>query len=98
MSLPQSGTILNTNNAEHQGDPMSDAIWIATAMRLPADGQNVLVKTINGRVEHRVTFRAEPEPRWESAHFITEVEMYAYWRPLPPERRRPAGEARATAI
>ena len=70
---------------------MSDAIWIATAMRLPADGQNVLVKTTNGRVEHRVTFRAEPEPRWESAHFITEVEMYAYWRPLPPERRRPAG-------
>ena len=77
---------------------MSDAIWIATVMRLPADGQNVLVKTANGRVEHRVTFRAEPEPRWESAHFITEVEMYAYWRPLPPERRRPAGEARATAI
>ena len=49
---------------------MSDAIWIATAMRLPADGQNVLVKTANGRVERRVTFRAEPEPRWESAHFI----------------------------
>ena len=46
---------------------MSDAIWIATAMRLPADGQNVLVKTTNGRVEHRVTFRASPAAMGERA-------------------------------
>jgi hypothetical protein len=79
-----------------KGTPMSEAIWIAATMRLPNDGETVLVKTANGRVEHRVTFRAEPEPRWESRHFITEVELYAYWRPLPAERRQPAGEVRAS--
>ena len=52
---------------------MSDATWIATTARLPADGQNVLVKTAHGVVEHRVTFRVSPEPRWESRHFISEL-------------------------
>jgi hypothetical protein len=69
--------------------------WIATTLRLPADGQAVLVKTLHGEVEHRVTFSAVPEPRWVSPHFITEVALYAYWRPAPPERRR-THEAHAT--
>jgi hypothetical protein len=75
---------------------MSEAMWTATSLELPADGQTVLVKTTHGRVEHRVTFRSEPEPRWESRHFITELELYAYWRPLPPERRPSTAEARAS--
>lgn len=66
---------------------MSKGKWIATAARLPADGQAVLVKTKNGTVEHRVRFRADPEPRWESVSFIAEVGLYAYWRPQPEERR-----------
>ena len=65
---------------------MSQSNWIATTTRLPADGQAVLVKTLHGEVEHRVKFFAEPEPRWVSAYFITEVQLYAYWRPAPPER------------
>jgi len=72
---------------------MSQPNWISTIARLPADGQAVLVKTLNGSVEHRVTFFAEPEPRWTSAYFITPVEMYAYWRPAPPARARQARDA-----
>ena len=34
---------------------MNQPNWIATTTRLPADGQAVLVKTLHGRVEHRVT-------------------------------------------
>ena len=67
------------------------ANWTATSSRLPADGQVVLVKTANGTVEHRVRFRTGPEPRWESRSFIAEIDLYAYWRPLPPERRVPTG-------
>ena len=74
---------------------MSDATWIATTIQLPADGQTVLVKTAHGTVEHRVTFRAGDEPRWENQHFISELDLYAYWRPLPSKRRRSAGEAHA---
>lgn len=70
---------------------MTKANWIATSVRLPADGQVVLVKTAKGTVEHRVRFRTDPEPRWETRSFIAEVDLYAYWRPLPPERRVPAG-------
>ena len=66
---------------------MSKANWIATRVKLPVDGQVVLVKTANGTVEHRVKFRKDPEPRWESRSLIAELELYAYWRPLPPERR-----------
>ena len=76
---------------------MSDALWIATTLRLPADGQAVLVKTAQGTVEHRVTFRAEPKPRWENRHFISELELYAYWRPVAPERKHAASEAHAAA-
>jgi hypothetical protein len=76
---------------------MKDAIWIVAATRLPADGQGVLVKTAHGTVEHRVTFRAGPKARWESKHFISELDLYAYWRPLPPERKVPASDAHAVA-
>lgn len=69
---------------------MSGPLWIATTLRLPADGQQVLVKTKRGIVEHRVTFRAEPQPRWESPWLIAELEHYAYWRRLPAERERSA--------
>ena len=75
---------------------MTKANWIATSVRLPADGQVVLVKTANGTVEHRVRFRTGPEPRWESRSFIAELDLYAYWRPLPAERRV-AAEARLGA-
>lgn len=75
---------------------MTDAKWIATAVELPADGQVVLVKTAHGTVEHRVTFRADPEPRWTSRSFVAEVDLYAYWRPVPAERRPPS-EARLAA-
>ena len=61
---------------------MSEAIWIATTLRLPADGQQVLVKTRYGTVEHRVTFRAEPEPRWETPCLISELDLYAFWKPV----------------
>jgi len=74
---------------------MSQPRWIATTTRLPADGQAVLVKTLHGRVEHRVTFCAAPEPRWVSACLITEVELYAYWRPAPPQRETPTRDAHA---
>jgi hypothetical protein len=84
-------------HSEHQGGMMSQPKWISTITRLPADGQAVLVKTRNGSVEHRVTFFAEPEPRWMSAYFITPVEMYAYWRPAPPARTRPTRDAHAAA-
>jgi hypothetical protein len=73
---------------------MSQSNWIAVSARLPADGQAVLVKTAHGRVEHRVTFRTEPEPCWESKSFIAELGLYAYWRPLLPERTR--GVTRST--
>jgi hypothetical protein len=75
---------------------MSEAVWIATTLRLPADGQDVLVKTAHGTVEHRVRFRAEPERRWETTYLISDLDMYAYWRPLQAERRRPTGEAHAS--
>jgi hypothetical protein len=74
---------------------MSEATWIATTLRLPADGQSVLVKMANGTVAHRVTFRAGPRPRWENRHFISELDLYEYWRPSPPERRRRADDAHA---
>ena len=75
---------------------MSTAEWISANARLPADGQMVLVKTARGTVEHRVRFRAQPQPRWESKCLIAELGLYAYWRPLPAERRQPAHEAHAT--
>ena len=74
---------------------MNQPNWIATTTRLPADGQAVLVKTLHGSVEHRVTFSAEPEARWVSPYFITPVELYAYWRPAPPARARSTREAHA---
>jgi hypothetical protein len=74
---------------------MSQPNWIATTTRLPADGQAVLVKTLHGRVEHRVTFCAEPEPQWVSPYFITQIELYAYWRPAAPKRGKPARDAHA---
>jgi hypothetical protein len=74
---------------------MSQTNWIATTTRLPTDGQAVLVKTLHGRVEHRVTFCAEPEPRWVSPYFITQLELYAYWRPATPKPGRPTRDARA---
>jgi hypothetical protein len=77
---------------------MRTAVWIATTTRLPANGQKVLVKTAHGRLEHRVIFRADPEPRWESASLVAELDLYAYWRPLPPEGKRPAAEARAPGL
>jgi hypothetical protein len=76
---------------------MTKANWTATNVRLPADGQVVLVKTANGTVEHRVRFRTDPEPRWESRSFIAELGLYTYWRPLPAERRL-AAEARAVPL
>jgi hypothetical protein len=76
---------------------MGEAIWISATARLPADGQTVLVKTAHGTVEHRVTFRAAPQARWESRHVISELELYKYWRPAPLERRRPASHALAAA-
>jgi hypothetical protein len=75
---------------------MTKANWTATRVSLPADGQLVLVKTEHGTVEHRVRFRRDPEPRWESRSFIAEIGLYAYWRPLPPERRLPQ-DSRAAA-
>jgi hypothetical protein len=74
---------------------MSHPDWIATPTRLPADGQAVLVKTLHGDVEHRVTFSAKPEPRWVTRSLITSLELYAYWRPAPPLRARPTHEVRA---
>jgi hypothetical protein len=74
---------------------MSEANWTATTARLPADGQVVLVKTAKGSVEHRVTFRAAPAPRWENRHFIAQFDLYEYWRPLPAERGRAARDAHA---
>jgi hypothetical protein len=73
---------------------MSEAIWIATNLRLPADGEQVLVKTQYGTVFHRVTFRAKPVPRWETPALISDLEMYAFWKPAPAEQRRVTGEAR----
>jgi hypothetical protein len=75
---------------------MREAMWIATAMRLPADGQQVLVKTRGGTVEHRVTFRAAPEPRWETPCLISELDLYAYWKPLRAESSRPVRDACAS--
>ena len=75
---------------------MRQAMWIATTTRLPADGQNVLVKTRYGTVEHRVTFRTEPEPRWETPSLISDLDLYAYWKPLRGEGRRPAANACAS--
>jgi hypothetical protein len=76
---------------------MSESVWIATSRKLPADGQTVLVRTAHGTVEHRVTFRTDPGARWENRHFISEFDLYQYWRPLPPERRRPERDAHAAA-
>ena len=76
---------------------MSQPNWIATSVRLPADGQAVLVKTAQGTVEHRVTFRAGPAPRWESRHFISEFDLYTYWRPLPSERKLATSGAHAVS-
>jgi hypothetical protein len=76
---------------------MMKANWTATSAKLPADGQVVLVKTANGTVEHRVRFRTDPAPRWESRSFIAELGLYAYWRALPAERRLPV-ESRAPGI
>lgn len=76
---------------------MNDATWIAATARQPADGQAVLVKTAQGTVEHRVTFRADPVARWESRHFIAEFDIYEYWRPLPSERRSPTDDAHAAS-
>jgi hypothetical protein len=73
---------------------MIEPQWTATASQLPADGEVVLVKTARGTVEHRVTFRAAPEPRWETASLIAERDLYAYWRPAP-ERKHSSSEARA---
>jgi hypothetical protein len=69
---------------------MNEPQWVAVDARLPADGQVVLVKTARGTVEHRVKFRAGPHPRWESPSFIAEIDLYAYWRPLPADRSRAA--------
>lgn len=76
---------------------MSERHWTATAERLPNDGQSVLVKTAQGTVEHRVTFRAAPAPRWETASLVAEFDLYPYWRELPQERRASAREARPSA-
>lgn len=73
---------------------MSEATWIATTLRLPTDGQLVLVKTEHGTVEHRVTFRAEPRPRWETACLITELKLYAFWKPLRAASRPAIRESR----
>ena len=73
---------------------MSEAIWIATNLRLPTDGQEVLVKTRYGTVTHRMTFRAKPVPRWETPSLISDLELYAFWRPAPAEQRRVTAEAR----
>jgi hypothetical protein len=67
---------------------MSEAIWIATTLRLPADGQQVLVKTRYGTVEHRVTFRVKPWPRWETPSLISDLELYAFWQPVRSGRVR----------
>ena len=75
---------------------MSKAVWIATTSRLPADSQDVLVKTAHGTIEHRVKFRAEPEPRWETRCLISQLDVYAYWRPLQAERRPSTSDARAS--
>jgi hypothetical protein len=75
---------------------MSEATWIATTLRLPADGQQVRVKTRYGTVEHRVTFRAAPEPRWETSCLISDLDLYAFWRPAQAERRRATGGAHAS--
>jgi hypothetical protein len=73
---------------------MSEATWIASSLRIPADGQQVLVKTEHGTVEHRVTFRATPRPRWEAPWLITELKLYAFWRPLRAEARVAVRETR----
>jgi hypothetical protein len=84
-----------TNKPSLREQPMSKVNWIATTARLPADGQAVLVKTANGSVEHHVTFRATPPPRWVNRHFIAQFDLYPYWRPLPAERVRPTHPAHA---
>jgi hypothetical protein len=72
---------------------MNGVGWIATTLRLPADGQQVLVKTRHGTVEHLVIFRAEPRPRWETSCLISELEDYAFWRRVPAEREHAAQAA-----
>jgi hypothetical protein len=74
---------------------MSQPDWISTTARLPANGQTVLVKTLHGDVEHRMTFRAKPEPQWVSASLITPLKLYAYWRPAPSQRATPTHDAHA---
>ena len=67
---------------------MSEAMWVATATQWPADGETVLVKTASGTTEHRMTFRAHPAPRWKPESIIvSDLDWYAYWKPLQPERR-----------
>ena len=56
--------------------------WVSTATRPPADGEFVLAKTKLGTIEHRVTFRATPVPRWEDANFIRHLAFYEYWCPV----------------
>lgn len=73
---------------------MSEAIWIATTLRLPSDGQQVFVKTRHGTVEHRVTFRVKPWPRWETPSLISDLGLYAFWRPVRSSRIRAADESR----
>jgi hypothetical protein len=75
---------------------MSEAMWIATTLRLPADGQQVLVKTRYGTVEHRVTFRVKPWPRWETPSLISDLELYAFWKPTQSGRIRAANESHAS--
>lgn len=62
---------------------MTESEWVAVASGLPADGQVVLVKAKLGAVERRAQFFAKPVPRWQGEEFISGVNMYAYWRPLP---------------
>jgi len=74
---------------------MSGAGWTTTTTRLPADGQAVLVKAGPNTIEHHMTFRADPEPRWEGRDFIAEVDLYKYWCPLQ-ERRRTTDDSHGT--
>jgi hypothetical protein len=63
--------------------------WVPTSVNQPHDNQRVYARVKHGKPK-KVTFYAEPTPRWEGANIVYDFQYFAEWAALDPERKPPS--------
>ena len=66
-----------------------DLAWVSITAHQPQDSQLVYARVKYG-MPKKVTFYARPTPRWEGADIVYDLQYFAEWVALDPERKPPS--------